>query len=635
MKLFRKIICVSMLFLLVVSATGCNVSTHRKEFTYPDYRLADRESESWEQWKDYDDNVIEIDWYVDLAGFSWAGNNKSKVSDVILEKTGVKINFVSPLNSDSQMLNTLISSNLLPDLVTIMGNSSERVQLSEEGYIYPLNELADRWAPKLMDKVEQEIYDYFKATDGNLYGLSQGYYTDADLALYDEMGENLVSNGAIVARKDYLDAYCAYMKSADPSWKDSAACTPSGFIEMCKWIKKKYDLTDANPTVCLAPFDTTTATSGNKGISWLMEYFCVPTEDSEGNLTYQYAENEFREIVAFLNDLYTNGLISSSNLSANTSTVGSYIQQGLPFACILSPQDYNAYYKEWYLDNEDKQYVPIVMTNSAGDAPLLRDASGKGYRFTMVSTNCKRPDRVVKLLDFLYSDEGQALLWLGIEGDHYEYVVEPGGTFETEITVDGVPTKQTVTTPYGKIEWSDNMNNMLSSGTLSSKEGVMSFSLISDPMFPYLVSPNGKWVFRFDQYIWYNLKAPLFDYTYSHKKLEYPYDTSDPIKLVEMMNLKSKLEALWVQYLPRMISAESTSAAMELYEKTLANAERHGYKKLLEWQNAAFKAYKRKEGITYGWPKNDPDSDYHGWEVTSIYGNRDYVLAIPDYIVRK
>ncbi|MDR1093571.1 MAG: hypothetical protein LBL66_05425 [Clostridiales bacterium] len=62
---------------------------------------------------------------------------------------------------------------------------------------------------------------------------------------------------------------------------------------------------------------------------------------------------------------------------------------------------------------------------------MLSDYSGKGYKYSMVTANCRRPNRAVKLLDFLYSEEGQRPAYFGkknADGQDgtFEYTVRPG-----------------------------------------------------------------------------------------------------------------------------------------------------------------------------------------------------------------
>ena len=360
MKNLQKIVLLVCLICLLSNVfIGCG-GGGKKALNYPDYPTANSDVESWEQWEDYDPSQIEIDWYVDYSSFAWAGAESSIVSNLIKEKTGITINFMTPVNDDGQQLNTLIAGNKLPDVITILANGAERVQLAEEEYVYPINELSKRWAPRLMDRIDGDITKYFNASNNMLYGIPSHFYTTKDVESYSAQGNELLSNGAIVARKDYLDAYIAYKKGQDANWSDVEATTPNGFIEMCKWVKSNYNLQANNPTVCLAPFETTNTTTGNKAINCLMEYFNVAPEDKNGNFVYQYADERFLEMGKFLNSLYSEKLIIDSNFTTSTGQVGSYIQNGLPFVCILSPQDYAANFKEWNLKNQNPPCIASI-----------------------------------------------------------------------------------------------------------------------------------------------------------------------------------------------------------------------------------------------------------------------------------
>lgn len=78
----------------------------------------------------------------------------------------------------------------------------------------------------------------------------------------------------------------------------------------------------------------------------------------------------------------------------------------------------------------------------------------------MITTNCARPDRVIKMFDYLMSEQGQAECYYGEEGKTFRYVVKPGET--VEVTKPDGSTASQVST-YGKIEWTDSAKEMLGS----------------------------------------------------------------------------------------------------------------------------------------------------------------------------
>ena len=111
------------------------------------------------------------------------------------------------------------------------------------------------------------------------------------------------------------------------------------------------------------------------------------------------------------------GLIDDSNFSANSAQIKSKIAQGNVFVSMVTPQDYSQGFISAY--NSNVKYVPLVLRNSKGDDPILQDIRGMGYLF--IPTKCKRPDKVIKLLDFLYSEEGQRLVAFGVEGETWNW----------------------------------------------------------------------------------------------------------------------------------------------------------------------------------------------------------------------
>lgn len=623
MKAKKSIIIIVAILLAVVIAVGTVVAVQirkigKTDIDYPDYPLSDRDSESWEQWRDYDDEVIEIDWWVENPSYNWRGSTSSIVADTILEKTGVKINFRKPGDSSGQQLRNMIAGNELTDIITIPAASVLRMDLQEEGYIYPLQGLSERWAPLFMDRIDEDIQDYYAASDGNLYGLPSNFYKDEDLKTYEDQGYTLIANGSIVARKDYLDAYCAYKKSLDPAWSDVQATTPDGFVEMCLWVKKEYGFTNSDPVVLFSPKDSTVSGIEYQGVQWLMEYFNLYPEDAEGNYEYQYDSERFVEVLEFINALYRNNLIISGNFSTSASQISSYIQNGKPFVCIMSPQNYYAYFKEWTRNHEDAEYIPIVLTNKDGETPQLRSYASNGLRYTMITANCKRPDRVIRLLDYLWSDEGQLLLYWGVEGATFEYDIRPG---------------ENPLYPYGKMHWTQEVIDAINTNTQGAYGMMGSQSILTNVMIPYVSAEGGYAFNNYASYISYNLKSALNPYTYNHKNLDFPMDATSK-KFREMSTLQERLNQLWSDNFTDIVLVSDAASVRTNYENIMTYARLWGLDEYIEFMNGSYQKWKEKRGVTFGYPPNDPDSGYASLRVTSLYGDRSCYVPAPASVPR-
>ncbi len=632
MKAFKKIVallCASVTALSFAACGGGGTGISRAELKYPDRPYADANSDSWTQWDEND--KVSISWYVDLAG--WNNNTSALISKEIYARTGVNVVFETPANSDGTKLSTMMQTNNFTDVISIAANQQERIKLAEsKNYIFPIQELAKRWAPTLLDRLNQEMVTMYTASDGNLYGIPNHFYATEDVEEYKEMGYALNSNGGIVARKDYLDAYHTAMQAQDPNWDPATVCTPQGMIDMCLWVKQHFGLKNDNPTVCLAPFESH-RTTGSVGLRWLMEYFSVPEEDENGNYVYQYAQPEFEEMMVWLNDLYNNNLMTSGNLTATASQIGGYIQNGLPFIYIGSPQDMASYFKNWAIKKtaggeynyESARYVPIVFGNSAGQVPQI-SVTGNSYMFSMITNKCKRPDRVIQLFDFLYSEEGQRLLTYGIEATSAEdengtfyYTVRPG----EEVTVNG----KTVVAKYGQIEYTNKIKQAFNAGNTASY-GFGSPNVLYSPMYAYLASAKGGVFNTYVNYVSHNLKAGLIPYTYSYRGFEFELDPTGK-NYSQVVDIQNNLRLLWNEYYAEIICAEDAEYARELVQDTLTAAERKGYKSFIEYRNTSFQRHKQNMGIQFAWPINDPNSAYQNLRFTGVYGDYTYDKVIP------
>ena len=172
----KKVISIIITLILVFCAfsfVGCG-EDGGTGFNYPDYPQTPSDKDSWE----YSDESVTIDWYVDTASFQYSDFGSDKISRIIKEKTGVNVNFTAPVDNDGQYLSNLISSGSLPDVVTVSAYTAVKDRMCTQGYVYPIDELAKRWAPTLINRIEKDIHAYYELSDGNIYGLPSHSYSE-------------------------------------------------------------------------------------------------------------------------------------------------------------------------------------------------------------------------------------------------------------------------------------------------------------------------------------------------------------------------------------------------------------------------------------------------------------------------
>lgn len=614
---FSKIVCIAVAVLLGLQVTACSDLLAENELIYPDYGYANADSDSWKQIDASDlEETVKVTWYIDTSTLT----GSAELVELMKDKFNIEITYRNPITDDGSELSTMISVGNLPDIITI-SDYTTRIQLAEEKYVYPLQTLAEKYAPTLLDRIPQEMVDYYCDENGLIYGYPANFYRDDDLQELKELGGSVMGNYAIVVREDWLNEYLkAFPQKADSAMK------PDEFIEMCTWVKNKYGLQADNPTVCLEQFTMDSTTEGTRAITALSEFFAVPKEDEDGNLVYQWDEPLQKEMMLFLNKLYRNKLISSGNLSANKSIVASYIQQGMPFAVIGATQNFQSNFRILAI-NKDINYVPIVITNAAGDMPVLTSVAGRGNRVTMITGNCNRVDRIIKMFDYLISEEGHRDTYYGTEGDTYTVEVEPMG--QKTVTVNGE--EKTHVYRYGQYKWTDKAWNAYQHYNYTPLK-IHTYFYMQNPLYAALTDSTGfnQGFILMANFMNWNHKAVYAPVVYNKIPFNYNLDYSDE-RYNDMVDLQVQLQQHWLQYLSKIIIAPSAEEAGALYDKALTTAHNMGSAEYTAFCNISFQALKDSMGIEYAWMPNDPDSSYHDVRL-GLLGATEYLVEIPDNV---
>ena len=131
------------------------------------------------------------------------------ISQILKEKTGITVVFDTPVTDDGQKLATMIAGGDLPDVISIPTNRSQTITgLAQQGYVYDINTLADKWAPSLFNHLPEDVLDWWAYGNGKTYGIPNHYYSYEDVP-----NEQLQPNGGMMVRKDIFDAWQNYAES--------------------------------------------------------------------------------------------------------------------------------------------------------------------------------------------------------------------------------------------------------------------------------------------------------------------------------------------------------------------------------------------------------------------------------------
>lgn len=390
------------LLVVVMLISGCGSDTSsKKEGTdkdSSDVKVGEEQSEELEQ--------IKVDWYVNESWFSSPDGNL--VHELILEQTGIDINFIAPVGDAAEKLNAMIASDTLPDLVTMGWYESAVQQISREEYVYSYNELLEH-APGLMDVLDKNVFNWYKSDDGNTYCYPCNSVAPADI----EAG--LVSNRTFLVRKDIYEAI------GSPDMR-----TPEGFIQALEDAKEAFpEALNGQPIIPFGttPFDTT----GNTGLEdVLLEFLAVPRE-IDGVFYPVDKGNPSEEYITWLKTFRLaneKGLLSTDIFIDDRTQIEEKIQQGRYFAMLYQAQDAMNPLGQLYQNEPDSIYIAVDgPSNSNLDQHKLGVPGYSGWEVTFVTKNAKNPERLAKLLEWGHTDdEGQVALFLGKEGVTYDMV---------------------------------------------------------------------------------------------------------------------------------------------------------------------------------------------------------------------
>ena len=530
----------------------------------PDFPSTPGDKDSWEYLKDEYGKVEnwDLEWYVNDPTFSWHSYGSDRVSQIIKEKTGVTIKFTAPVTDDGQKLATMIAGDKLPDIISVQCWYNQCSQLANQGYLYPLDLLIEKWAPSFVEKQQTDIWNYFQEGDGFTYGVPNFAYSTK----YVNDTDKMEPNGCLVVREDW---YAEAVNAGYPM------TSPQSFIDGCKYIKSIH------PEAIPLQLDSFTS-EGNNSVEWLAQYFCASYEDSEGNYVDIRTTERYKEMLAFLNQCNKEGIINAANYSDKAEQIRTKISRGNVFVSAVTPQDYQTAFLNCYTNKNKITYVPLVLRNKDGQAPILQDVSGNGYLLTMITTNCKRPDKAIKLLEFLYSEEGQRLVAFGVEGESWNWNEDKTQILWSDRYVSGI---------------AGNADDMAWINTL----GLYQMTLLMNLAYINKYKPlNG----RKDSDVYLdNLKRPMTPYSYNFKPTFLKHDTGDD-NYFSISTKEKKIESKWSENLVEIIRASNWETA---YNAALAYAKKQGLQEVHEFNQVSYLATKKLLGVEWGYPGNRPD----------------------------
>ncbi len=493
-----------------------------------------------------DTSPVRFDWYLNFSWFRgiWG---EDPVSQYVTDKTGVDIEFIIPAGNEADKINTMIASGSLPDFVTVGWWEPQVREIIAGEMAFPLDELARNYDPYFFKAAVPARVGWYTQEDGHIYCYPNASYTPDDYEKND-----LTSYQTFLVRKDIYEAI------GKPSMR-----TPEGFLSALENAKAKFPQVNGQPLIPLGLKEF--LDTGNDSLeSYLMNFLSIPMEKN-GKLYDRYADPEYKRWLNVFRQAQAKGLIASDVYLDRRSQMEEKIAQGRYFAMFYQHTDMIDAQALRYAEDPNSIYMAVDgPANAQLDPPRLAGQGISGWTVTFISKSAKRPDRAIRFMSYLMSEEGQRDLYLGIKGLTWD-VVDGKEGFLPEVQKLLTADRAAFDRQYGaSVKYWMLMDNAM----FSQWEG--------EAVTPY---------------------RELSEWTKPYTRSYAVYDNTDPQPFEPEGIIGAKLTSLFGKYLPRLLKAGSETEFNSLWDELHAERNKIGLDKLMEYKQRKVDENKAKLGL--------------------------------------
>lgn len=487
-----------------------------------------------------DTSPVDLSWFV---GASWYANQwgESVNSKYITEKTGVNVKIEVPSGDANEQLTLMMTSGDLPDLISMGSWETSVKKLWEGDQVYALNELADKYEPYFYKVAGDGTLKWYKQPNGNTYGIPNDSYSPN---LMHETGMT-AANQTFLVRKDLYEE----MGKPDLS-------TPEGFLTTLQSLKDNYSKYKDQP---MSPFFA----QGNVpyGMTeYLQNLLAIPYE-KDGKVYDRMTDPDYIKWLKTFRTAYERGLLSADFLVDSDQQVEEKTNNARYFMMI----------REWNgmasvnpmlaaSVNPDSYYIAVDgPQNSNGDPAKLFPGNMDGWMVTMISKSTKNPERAIRFLTYLASEEGQRDLFLGKEGETWD-------------TVDGKP----------------QLKPEIASLDIAKQEkeyGVMdTYWMMRNPVIVNQWRPEQSPVIK-----------QMADFANAQADIDSAiYKGLDPLGDSEVAVNWAKISQNWQEVMPELIMSKDDAAFDKVFDAFLARRDKYGFADVMAYRQTELDARKAK-----------------------------------------
>lgn len=316
------------------------------------------------------------------------------------EQTGVTIEVLQL--ADKNAMNLMFAGGELPDLIWFgfSGYSGGAAKAIKDKVIEPLNDYVE-YLPDMMAALQTNP-DFLKATTTDSGDIIGGPFVRAD--------EKLKTSAGMIMREDWLEDLGLEIPNTPEEVYDVLKAFKEEKGAEVPWSSDMNWLyhTGLKQGMYTSPFGLVKA-----------HYYQV-----DGKVHYGFYEKEYKDVLAWLNKLYNDGLLDPNFQTLDDATMKSNIYNGVSGMMITSNGGVGSFTATGLEITPGYSLIGIgPLVAKDGDVALSThyDNAVTGYYLAM-SPQCKNKEAAAKFINYGYTEEGQMLFNFGIEGESYNMV---------------------------------------------------------------------------------------------------------------------------------------------------------------------------------------------------------------------
>jgi len=406
---------------MLLGLTACGSSSPDTPAQTPD-NSAEENSSSAEETKDTgaesaassgSGDVSELYWFSDVSGWGPATANwsvdESPATVYIEENLGLSLNIEQPPTDASTKLGLMLASGELPDVMSITDSDMYK-QLVEADKVWDMQTFLETYDPDshLLKDFPDDIRKALTDVYGNWYSYPSHMESKNNREVFppdDQIWVDVVekgSNGCIMFNKEIMDAVGITPEDVQ---------TEEGFLAACEKVKASGHQVDGQSVLPVVLQCNLWINTSLDGI--VSNTFGVLPVDDEGNYRHSELNPLYKNALKFLNTLIQKEYLDVNTLTIDETALKTYLDAKRVFCWIGNQAQQDKTNMPWV------SYGPILASNGAKPVIGLNGEAGTGWIQTLVSKDCKNPEKIAKLLSWASSREGLLVNYYGEEGTDY------------------------------------------------------------------------------------------------------------------------------------------------------------------------------------------------------------------------